>query len=60
MAEENWRRELDLEIPAAEVQKAIERVAREFARVARVPGFRPGNAPTPLIMLCWCGARNPI
>jgi FKBP-type peptidyl-prolyl cis-trans isomerase (trigger factor) len=53
MAEENYRRELDLEIPAAEVQKAIE-------RVARVPGFRPGNAPTPLIMLCWCGARNLI
>ena len=49
MAEENCRRELDLEIPAAEVQKAIERVAREFARVARVPGFRPGKAPIPLI-----------
>jgi trigger factor len=49
MAEANCRRELDLEIPAAEVQKAIERVAREFARVARVPGFRPGKAPIPLI-----------
>jgi trigger factor len=49
MAEENCRRELDLEIPAAEVQKAVERVAREFARVARVPGFRPGKAPIPLI-----------
>src|ERR1700674_5484479 len=49
MAEVTCRRELDLEIPAAEVQKAIERVAREFARVARVPGFRPGKAPIPLI-----------
>jgi trigger factor len=49
MAEANCRRELDLEIPATEVQKAIERVAREFARVARVPGFRPGKAPIPLI-----------
>ena len=37
MAEANCRRELDLEIPATEVQKAIERVAREFARVARTP-----------------------
>ena len=49
MAEATCRRELDLEIPATEVQKAIERVAREFARVARVPGFRPGKAPIPLI-----------
>ena len=49
MAEATCRRELDLEIPAPDVQKAIERVAREFAKVARVPGFRPGKAPIPLI-----------
>src|SRR5712671_7749313 len=49
MTEATCRRELDLEIPATEVQKAVERVAREFARVARVPGFRPGKAPVPLI-----------
>src|SRR6266567_4685336 len=49
MAEATCRRELDLEIPAEEVQKAVERVAREFARVARVPGFRPGKAPVTLI-----------
>ncbi len=46
---ESTRRELELEIPAEEVQKAMERVAREFARVARVPGFRPGKAPVTLI-----------
>lgn len=49
MAETSCRRELDLEIPAEEVSKAIERVAKEFARVARVPGFRPGKAPVSLI-----------
>src|ERR1700733_3110612 len=49
MTETTSRRELDLEIPAEDVQKAIERVAREFARVARVPGFRPGKAPVTLI-----------
>jgi trigger factor len=43
------RRELDLEIPADEVSKAMERVAKELARVARVPGFRPGKAPVTLI-----------
>jgi trigger factor len=49
MAEATCRRELDLEIPADEVSKAMERVAKEFARVARVPGFRPGKAPVSLI-----------
>jgi trigger factor len=43
------RRELDLEIPADEVTKKIEKVAKEFARVATVPGFRPGKAPVSLI-----------
>ena len=49
MTETTCRRELELEIPAETVQKAVERVAREFARVARVPGFRPGKAPVTLI-----------
>jgi trigger factor len=49
MSEASCRRELELEIPADEVQKAAERVARELARVARVPGFRPGKAPLTLI-----------
>ena len=49
MTEATCRRELELEIPAEEVQKAVERVARDFAKVARVPGFRPGKAPLPLI-----------
>src|ERR1700679_3585061 len=43
------RRELDLEIPADEVTKKLESVAKEFSRVARVPGFRPGKAPISLI-----------
>jgi len=49
MADESCRKELELEIPADEVSKALERVAKEFARLARVPGFRPGKAPVPLI-----------
>ncbi len=49
MAETTCRRELDLEIPADDVTKATERVAKEIARVARVPGFRPGKAPISLI-----------
>jgi trigger factor len=49
MTEATCRRELELEIPAADVQKAVDKVAKEFARVARIPGFRPGKAPVPLI-----------
>ncbi|HXX99954.1 MAG TPA: trigger factor [Candidatus Limnocylindrales bacterium] len=49
MAEATCRKELDLEIPAEEVSKATEKVAKELARIARVPGFRPGKAPISLI-----------
>ena len=49
MAEVSCRKELDLEISAEEVSKATEKVAKELARVARVPGFRPGKAPLSLI-----------
>jgi trigger factor len=49
MAEASCRRELELEIPAEDVSKATERVAKEISRVARVPGFRPGKAPLSLI-----------
>ena len=49
MAEATCRRELELEIPADEVSKKMESVAKEFARIARVPGFRPGKAPVSLI-----------
>ena len=43
------KREIEMEIPADVAQKATEKVARDFAKVARIPGFRPGKAPIPLI-----------
>jgi trigger factor len=49
MTEATCKRELELEIPAENVQKATEKVARDLARVARIPGFRPGKAPVTLI-----------
>jgi trigger factor len=49
MSEATCRRELDLEISADEVSKKMESVAKEFARIASVPGFRPGKAPVSLI-----------
>jgi len=49
MAEASCRRELELEIPAEEVSKKMESVAKEFARLATIPGFRKGKAPVSLI-----------
>ena len=49
MTETTCKREIELEIPAENVQKATEKVARDIARVARIPGFRPGKAPVTLI-----------
>ena len=39
------KKRLDIEIPPDVVSDEITTVAREFAKRARVPGFRPGRAP---------------
>jgi trigger factor len=49
MTEATCKREIELEIPAENVQKATDKVARDIARVARIPGFRPGKAPVTLV-----------
>jgi len=49
MTETTCKREIELEIPAENVQKATEKAARDIARIARIPGFRPGKAPVALV-----------
>ncbi|MBZ5694630.1 MAG: trigger factor [Acidobacteriia bacterium] len=49
MTEATCKREIELEIPAENVTKATEKVARDIARIARIPGFRPGKAPITLV-----------
>ena len=49
MESENCTRELVIEIAADVVQREAETVAKEYARVARVPGFRPGHAPPTVV-----------
>lgn len=39
------RRQLTVEIPVADVESAIDRVTRDYAKSARLPGFRPGRVP---------------
>lgn len=42
-------RNLDVEIPAGEVERETTRIAQGFQRRARIPGFRPGKAPLSLV-----------
>jgi trigger factor len=43
------RKSIEVEVPADVVSAEITAIAREFARRARIPGFRPGKAPLGLI-----------
>ena len=40
---------IEIEIPAALLSAEANRVTNEFAREARVPGFRPGKTPASVI-----------
>jgi len=41
---------VEAEVPASEVTKRVEQAARGLARGMRVPGFRPGKAPAPVVI----------
>lgn len=43
------KRELVIEIPADIVQREADGVAAQFAKRARIPGFRPGHAPASIV-----------
>jgi trigger factor len=44
------RVEVEVEVPAADVEKATSRAARAMAKEMRLPGFRAGKAPTSLVI----------
>jgi trigger factor len=46
---EDCKRTIEVEIPVDEVNKARERVTNSIRQRVRLPGFRPGKAPTSLI-----------
>jgi trigger factor len=41
---------VEVEVPAADVDRAVARAARAFAREMRMPGFRKGKAPPSLVI----------
>src|SRR5260221_5654770 len=43
------RKNLRIEIPSETVDAEIDRVARDYGRRARIPGFRPGKAPARVV-----------
>ncbi len=42
-------RSVEVEAPAADVDRAFQKVVRKYARTARIPGFRAGKVPESLI-----------
>ncbi len=45
----NCQQSLEVEIPAPEVEREYDRIARDLQRKARIPGFRPGKAPLSIV-----------
>ena len=43
------KRELVIEVPLEAVARESEQITAQYARVARIPGFRPGHAPRSLV-----------
>jgi trigger factor len=52
---EGCRHALEVSIPAAEVENETTRVAADVQKRAKLPGFRPGKAPTSLIRKQFAG-----
>jgi trigger factor len=46
---EGLKREFKITVPASEVEEQITKKLGEIARVVRIPGFRPGKVPLPLL-----------
>ena len=44
------KKRLKIEVPANRVQQAYDKVADDFQKEARIPGFRPGHAPRTVIL----------
>ena len=44
------KKRLKIEVPANRVQQAYDKVADDFQKEARIPGFRPGHAPKAVIL----------
>jgi trigger factor len=44
-----WQKKISISIPSDRLDEAHRSVAGQFARKSRLPGFRPGKAPLPMV-----------
>ena len=51
------RKQLVVEIPSTVVDAEIDRIARDYSKAARIPGFRPGKVPAKVV---WQRFRDQI
>ena len=49
-------REVEIEVPAAEVSKAFRSVLKRYQKLARIPGFRPGKVPESVLRSRFSGS----
>ncbi|HZR56266.1 MAG TPA: trigger factor [Terriglobales bacterium] len=49
IAAKDTKREIQVEIPAAEVARETEKLIQKYQKLARIPGFRKGHAPASVI-----------
>jgi len=47
--QEGTKREIDVEVPAAEVSRQTESIVEKYRKMARIPGFRRGHVPASVI-----------
>ena len=52
------RKNLVIEIPGDVVTAAIERLAKDYGKAAKIPGFRPGKAPAKVVRQALQGAAS--
>src|SRR5215813_11114248 len=43
------RKEIRIEFEPAEIRTTYDRISREYSKAAKIPGFRPGHAPTSVV-----------
>src|SRR5690242_2464289 len=43
------RKEIRIELEPAEIRSAYDRISEQYSKGAKVPGFRPGHAPTSVV-----------
>jgi trigger factor len=51
-----WQHTLDIEVPAADVERGLEEVARQVQRRASLPGFRKGRVPLDMVRVQYAAA----